>query len=80
MRVYDNIGTKLNISEEFPYLPWQFYIVAVCGIVATIGGVLDWRFHRNPLNLQLSKKERDAEAAALNCGAFKKFPEVLPAQ
>lgn len=65
--------TKLNISEEFPYLPWQFYIVAVCGIVATIGGVLDWRFHRNPLNLQLSKKERDAEAAALGLGGVPMF-------
>jgi hypothetical protein len=27
--------------------PWQFWAIALCGMVATIGGVMDWRFHRS---------------------------------
>lgn len=65
--------TKLNISNTFPFLPWQFCLVAVCGTIATIGGVLDWKFHRDPLKLKISKKERDAEAKALGLGGIPMF-------
>jgi hypothetical protein len=63
----------LRINNEFPFLPWQFVLMGFAGTIATIGGVLDWRFHRNPLKLQLSKKERDAEAAALGLGGLPMF-------
>ena len=26
--------------------PWELWAIAVCGTAATLGGVLDWRFHR----------------------------------
>ncbi|MBL7828847.1 MAG: hypothetical protein JNJ57_19590 [Saprospiraceae bacterium] len=55
------------------WFPWQFWLMGLAGIIATIGGVLDWRFHRDPLKLQLSKKERDAEAAALGLGGVPMF-------
>lgn len=61
------------LSPTFPYLPWQFFVVAVAGIIATAGGVLDWKYHRDPLNLKLPKKERDAEAAALGLGGVPMF-------
>lgn len=64
---------KLAFSAAFPYLPWQFIIVALFGIIATIGGVLDWKYHRNPLNMKIPKKERDAEAAALGLGGVPMF-------
>lgn len=64
---------KLRIGEAFPYLPWQFLIIAVFGITATIGGILDWKFHRDPLNLKIPKKERDAEAQALGLGGIPMF-------
>jgi hypothetical protein len=54
-------------------LPWQFVVMGLAGVIATVGGVLDWRFHRDPLRLQLSKKERDAEAAALGLGGVPMF-------
>jgi len=57
----------------FPRLPLQFFVLAVAGLVATLGGVLDWRYHRDPLKLKLSKKERDAEAAALGLGGLPMF-------
>lgn len=41
--------------------------------MATCGGILDWRYHRNPLNLKIPKKERDAEAAALGLGGIPMF-------
>lgn len=64
---------QLHIGYSFPYLPWQFFVMAFFGLVATLGGVLDWRFHRNPMKLKLSKKERDAEAAALGLGGIPMF-------
>lgn len=60
-------------SLQFSVFPWQFIILGISGIVATTGGVLDWRFHRDPLNLKLPKKERDAEAAALGLGGLPMF-------
>lgn len=60
-------------SLDAPYLPLQFIVLIVAGLIATIGGVLDWRYHRDPLKLKLSKKERDAEAAALGLGGLPMF-------
>ncbi|BAV06907.1 hypothetical protein FLA_2927 [Filimonas lacunae] len=62
-----------HMLDHFPFLPWQYCIMAVCGVVATIGGVLDWQFHRDPLKLKIPKKERDAEAAALGLGGVPMF-------
>ena len=64
---------KLQIAISYPYLPWQFFIISFFGLIATTGGVLDWRFHRNPLNMKIHKKERDAEAAALGLGGIPMF-------
>ncbi|WP_205942412.1 hypothetical protein [Pedobacter sp. SYP-B3415] len=58
---------------QMPALSWQFWILALAGLVATAGGVLDWRYHRNPLNMKIPKKERDAEAAALGLGGLPMF-------
>ncbi|MFD2721006.1 hypothetical protein ACFST9_19965 [Hymenobacter monticola] len=63
----------LKLASEWPYLPWQFLVVAVAGGVATLGGALDWRYHRSPLNMKIPKKERDAEAAALGLGGVPMF-------
>jgi hypothetical protein len=63
----------LILKNEFPFFPWQFILMGFAGTIATLGGVLDWRFHRDPLKLQISKKERDAEAAALGLGGLPMF-------
>lgn len=63
----------LGIQEKFPFVPWQFILLGFFGLIATAGGVLDWRYHRNPLQLKLSKKERNAEAAALGLGGLPMF-------
>lgn len=38
-------GLALAVERGFP-VPWQFYALALCGSVATLGGVGDWWFHR----------------------------------
>lgn len=64
---------KLHIGSNVLLLPWQFILIACFGVVATAGGVLDWKFHRNPLNMKIPKKERDAEALALGVGGLPMF-------
>jgi len=64
-----DVLTKYDLNAP----PFQFYILMICGLVATVGGVLDWRFHRDPLKLKISKKERDAEAKALGLGGLPMF-------
>ena len=64
---------NLGNTVAFPFFPWQFFALGFFGVIATIGGVLDWKFHRNTLKLQISKKERDAEAAALGLGGVPMF-------
>lgn len=52
---------------------WEIYVIALCGIVATCGGVLDWIFHRDPLKMRISEKERNAEGWALGFGGGTMF-------
>lgn len=55
------------------HIPWEFYLIGLFGLIATIGGVLDWRFHRDPLNMKIPPKEREAEALALGLGGVPMF-------
>jgi len=70
--LYRNDG-RLKPSLTFPYFRWQFCAIALFGLIATAGGVLDWRFHRNKLGMKIPKKERAAEAAALGLGGLPMF-------
>ena len=53
--------------------PIPLYLIMAFGIIATIGGVLDWSYHRNVLKLKISKKERKSELLALACGGAPMF-------
>lgn len=64
---------NLRISNHFPFLSWQFYTIGIFGIIATAGGVLDWKFHRDNLKMKIPKKERAAEVAALGLGGIPMF-------
>lgn len=64
---------QFNFGLVFLYLPFQFWIIGFAGIIATIGGYLDWQFHRKVLKMKISEKERNAEAAALGLGGIPMF-------
>lgn len=68
-RDHDN----LQIRQSETILPWQIWSIGFFGVIATVGGVLDWRFHRNPLNMKIPPKERAVEAQALGLGGVTMF-------
>lgn len=78
--IFFGILVILNLSSDkffsnslLPILPWQFYVIAFFGIVATIGGVLDWHYHRYKLKMKIPKKERNSEVMALGLGGVPMF-------
>lgn len=48
--------------------PWELWAIAVCGIVATVGGILDWGYHRWIAKCKIGRRERNCELLALLMG------------
>ncbi len=48
--------------------PVEFWCMAIAGTIATVAGVLDWRFHRSG-GRRIAAAEHRAELAALTLGA-----------
>ena len=52
--------------------PWEFWAIAVCGTAATLGGFLDWRFHRGGETV-VGRGEHRAHLLALAGGGVPLF-------
>jgi Flp pilus assembly pilin Flp len=52
--------------------PWELWAVAVCGTAATVGGVLDWSFHRSG-DTVVGRREHRAHLLALAAGGVPLF-------
>ena len=52
--------------------PWEFWAVAVCGSVATLAGLADWRIHRSGTTV-VGAREHRAHVAALGAGGVPLF-------
>lgn len=52
--------------------PWEFWIIAACGLPATGAGIADWRFHRSGQAF-IGTKEHDSEWLALVGGGLPLF-------
>ncbi len=52
--------------------PWELWAIAVCGTAATLGGVLDWRFHRGGETV-VGRGEHRAHLLALAGGGVPLF-------
>lgn len=52
--------------------PWEFWAVAVCGSVATLAGLADWRVHRSGVTV-VGVREHRAHVAALGGGGIPLF-------
>jgi hypothetical protein len=48
--------------------PWELWAIAACGIVATVGGMLDWGYHRWVAKCKIGRRERNCELLALLMG------------
>ena len=52
--------------------PWEFWVVAICGVVATLGGVMDWVFHRSG-DTVIGQGEHRAHLLGLTTGGIPLF-------
>lgn len=52
--------------------PWELWAIAVCGSAATLGGFLDWRFHRGG-DTVVGRREHKAHLLALAGGGIPLF-------
>jgi hypothetical protein len=68
----------LSDDPQFAWLrdvtqyPWQFWTIAACGTVATLGGLTDWVFHRSGATT-VGRREHRAHVAALVGGGLPLF-------
>ena len=53
-------------------IPWELWLIGVCGIAATVCGFLDWKYHATGRRL-VSKRERHGELIALALGGAPLF-------
>jgi hypothetical protein len=58
--------------DDFRAYPWELWAIAVCGTTATLGGVLDWRFHRSGATV-VGQREHRAHLLALAGGGVPLF-------
>lgn len=54
-------------------MPWEFWIIAGAGTLATLGGLADWAFHRWIAKCKIGKAERRCELIALAAGGAPVF-------
>jgi hypothetical protein len=52
--------------------PWELWVIAFAGVAATVGGVLDWAYHRSGL-AAVGRAEHRSELAALGGGGLPLF-------
>jgi hypothetical protein len=52
--------------------PWELGLIALCGSAATLGGVLDWLFHRSG-NTSIGRGEHQSHVLALAGGGVPLF-------
>lgn len=60
----------INQAHNFP---WQLWVIAFSGGIATLAGLGDWAFHRWVAKCVIGKKERDCELLALAGGGVPMF-------
>jgi len=57
---------------DFRDYPWEFWALALCGGVATLAGVADWRYHRSG-RTTVGAAEHRSELLALGVGGVPLF-------
>jgi hypothetical protein len=60
-------------------VPWELWIIALAGGLATLGGLADWAFHRWVFACKIGRAERRCELIALAAGGAPMFALMLMA-
>ena len=55
-----------------PYYPWEFWVIAIFGCMATAAGVADWLYHRSG-RTRIGPREHRSELVALGSGGLPLF-------
>jgi hypothetical protein len=63
---------RLRWLQSVGEYPWELWVIAACGCVATAAGVADWRYHRSGKTV-VGRKEHQSELAALGVGGVPLF-------
>jgi hypothetical protein len=53
--------------------PWELWTITLAGVIATLGGLGDWGFHRWVAKCQIGRAERNCELLALAAGGVPLF-------
>lgn len=64
---------RFSFLQSFRTLPWELWVIAIAGTIATLGGLADWAFHRWVAKCKIGRKERRCELIALACGGLPLF-------
>jgi hypothetical protein len=74
-------GIGLVLVRELPRFEWlydvkrypvELWIIACCGVAATLAGVADWAYHRSG-RTAIGRPEHHSELVALTCGGLPLF-------
>jgi hypothetical protein len=52
--------------------PWELWLISICGAAATLGGILDWLFHRSG-ETSVGRAEHQSHVLALAGGGMPLF-------
>lgn len=63
---------------EFSTHPWELWVIGVCGLAATVGGLLDLHYHVAGRRV-VGRRERHGELLALGLGGIPTFVMMLTA-
>jgi len=61
-----DIAPRYAWAHDLSRYPWQFWGIALCGVVATLGGAGDWLFHK--IYVTVGPKEHHSHLLALGAG------------
>jgi hypothetical protein len=63
---------RFSWVRDLAEYPWEFWVIALCGSIATVAGSADWAYHRSG-KAAIGRKEHHSELMALACGGVPLF-------
>ena len=68
---------RFAVLTAMQTIPWELWLMALAGGLATLGGLADWAFHRWVFACKIGRAERRCELIALAAGGAPTFVVML---